>query len=96
MRSEGEHALVALPGSVLIPLPELAERLDELDRDGRSSPTATTESGRRARRRCSLGGFDAVSLRGGIDAWSVRVDPRVTLDTGGEEIGDLAVLVRQD
>ncbi len=33
VRGYGEHETVALPGSELIPLPELAERLDEVPRD---------------------------------------------------------------
>ena len=77
VRSEGEHDLVALPGSVLIPLPELAERVEELDR-GRAV-VAYCHHGIRSKSAAALltaAGFrDVVSLRGGIDAWSLRIDP---------------------
>lgn len=33
VRQPGEYAQARIPGSVLIPLPELTSRLDELDRD---------------------------------------------------------------
>ena len=33
VRQPGEYAQARIPGSTLIPLPELANRLDELDRD---------------------------------------------------------------
>jgi len=33
VRQPGEHAQARIPGSVLIPVPELANRLDELERD---------------------------------------------------------------
>ena len=33
VRQPGEHAQARIPGSVLIPLPDLTSRLDELDRD---------------------------------------------------------------
>lgn len=33
VRQPGEHAQARIPGSVLIPVPELTGRLDELDRD---------------------------------------------------------------
>ena len=50
VREPHEVAFAALPGAVLIPLGELPERIGELDPDGaRSSCTATTACGRRAR-----------------------------------------------
>ena len=33
VRQPGEYAQARIPGSVLVPLPELTGRLDELDRD---------------------------------------------------------------
>jgi rhodanese-related sulfurtransferase len=77
VRSYGEHDLAHLPGSLLIPLPELAERVDEVER-GRPI-VAYCHHGIRSRSAAALlsgAGFaDVVSLRGGIDAWSLRVDP---------------------
>lgn len=78
VRTWGEHALVAIPGSRLIPLHELDDRLDELD-DVRDREVVVY---------CHLGvrsisgaailldrGFKARSLAGGIDLYSVSVDP---------------------
>ena len=80
VRFPHEHAYVALPGSVLIPLPELEERADELAAfEGRSVVVYCHHGVRsldgaaflRAR------GLDAVSLRGGIDLYSLQADPRL-------------------
>ncbi|HEX5750695.1 MAG TPA: rhodanese-like domain-containing protein [Archangium sp.] len=78
VRFPQEHAYVAFPGSVLIPLPELEERTEELE----------AFRGRRIVVYCHHGvrsldgaawllsrGLDAVSLRGGIDLYSRAVDP---------------------
>ncbi|HET9452163.1 MAG TPA: rhodanese-like domain-containing protein [Aggregicoccus sp.] len=80
VRHPHEHAYVALPDSVLIPLPELEERADELAAfEGRSVVVYCHHGVRsldgaaflRAR------GFDAVSLRGGIELYSLQADPRL-------------------
>jgi rhodanese-related sulfurtransferase len=80
VRFPHEHAYVALPGSVLIPLPELEERADELAAfEGRNVVVYCHHGVRsldgaaflRAR------GLDAVSLRGGIDLYSLQADPRL-------------------
>jgi rhodanese-related sulfurtransferase len=80
VRFPHEHAYVALPGSVLIPLPELEERADELAAfEGRSVVVYCHHGVRsldgaaflRAR------GLEAVSLRGGIDLYSLQADPRL-------------------
>lgn len=78
VRHPHEHAWVALPQSVLIPLHELEERQDEL------APLA----GRPVVVYCHHGvrslsgaaylrelGLDAVSLAGGIDRYARDVDP---------------------
>ncbi len=81
VRSEGEHDTAKLPGSILIPLPELPDRLDELDELRDAEVVVYCHHGVRSRSGAAVllaAGFrDVVSLRGGIDAWSVRVDPRV-------------------
>ena len=75
---EFEH--VALPGALLIPLPELFERAEELEpyrgrpivvycHHGVRSLDGTAYL--RAR------GLDAVSLRGGIDLYARSVDPNL-------------------
>jgi adenylyltransferase/sulfurtransferase len=81
VRRPYEHATVALPGSVLVPLDELEQRADEIDPPPGALIVAYCHHGVRSLSAAALlerRGFDAVaSLRGGIDAWSVRVDPAV-------------------
>lgn len=82
VRQPWEHETAALPGSVLVPLPELEERWTELE-GGPVGRLVVTYCHHGVR---SLGaaalleakGFDTVaSLAGGIDAWSRLVDPKV-------------------
>jgi adenylyltransferase/sulfurtransferase len=81
VRRPDEHAIVALPGSVLVPLDELEQRADEIDPPPGALIVAYCHHGVRSLSAAALLerlGFDAVaSLRGGIDAWSLRVDPAV-------------------
>lgn len=80
VRSPEEHAYVALPGSLLVPLYEFAERKEELQ----------ALAGRDVVVYCHLGvrsldgaaylinlGARAASLRGGIEAWADQVDPSI-------------------
>ncbi|WP_342381001.1 rhodanese-like domain-containing protein [Myxococcus stipitatus] len=78
VRFPNEHAYVALPDSVLIPLPELDERAEELE-PLRGRPVVVychhgVRSLSGAAYLMSLG-MEAVSLRGGIDLYSLQVDP---------------------
>jgi len=81
VRTEGEHSLARLDPCRLVPLHELGARLDEIDdwKDGRV--VVYCHHGIRSRSGAAIlqaAGFeDVASLRGGIDAWSVRVDPKV-------------------
>jgi adenylyltransferase/sulfurtransferase len=81
VRRPDEHATVALPGSVLVPLDEIEQRADEIEPPPGALIVAYCHHGVRSLSAAALLerlGFDAVaSLRGGIDAWSVRVDPAV-------------------
>ncbi|MSP55257.1 MAG: sulfurtransferase [Myxococcales bacterium] len=77
-RQPGEWATCRLAGAVLIPLGELAERISELD------PTRPVlvycHHGVRSINGAMLlesAGLSADSMRGGIDAWSLRIDPSV-------------------
>jgi len=80
VRRPGEHALCALEGSLLAPLHELPDRAGELSQLVGREVVVYCHHGVR-----SLGGaailrdlgVDAVSLQGGIDAWSREIDPRV-------------------
>jgi molybdopterin/thiamine biosynthesis adenylyltransferase/rhodanese-related sulfurtransferase len=79
VREPREHAIARIPGSTLIPLGELPQRLAELDPE---RPLAVychhgIRSLHAVRLLRSRGFVGAVSLRGGIDAWSREVDPSV-------------------
>jgi rhodanese-related sulfurtransferase len=81
VRSEGEHELVRLDPCRLVPLHELHDRLDELDDWKGARVVVYCHHGIRSRSGATIlmdAGFtDVASLRGGIDAWSMRVDPGV-------------------
>lgn len=78
VRFPDEHAWVALPDSLLIPLPELEERAEELEPLRGRPVVVYCHHGVRsldgAAYLRSLG-MEAVSLRGGIDLYSLQVDP---------------------
>ncbi len=70
VREPHEHALNAIDGSRLVPLGELASRLDELPRD--RPIVAHCAVGMRSEKAAKLlreKGFQAVSLKGGMTAW---------------------------
>ncbi len=80
VRNEDEFEVCRLDDATLIPLPELEARVAELE-PFRGRPIACLcHHGVR-----SLGassylrqlGFEATSVAGGIEAWSVEIDPRV-------------------
>ena len=78
VRFPQENAWVALPDSVLIPLPELDERHDELEAFRGKRVVVYCHHGVRSLDGTAYllaRGFDAVSLRGGIDLYSRAVDP---------------------
>jgi rhodanese-related sulfurtransferase len=80
VRTPHEHALARITPSLLLPLHEIEERASELD-EHKGRPIVVY---------CHLGvrslngaaylselGHDAVSLAGGIEAWSCEIDPKV-------------------
>lgn len=77
VREPWEAELVSIPGSVLIPLGELPDRVGELDSD--ADLVLYCHHGMRSDRALQflqrLEFANARHLTGGIDAWSVRVDP---------------------
>lgn len=77
-REPFEFAVCRLPGAVLIPLGELAERVDEVD-SGRAVLVYCHHGVRSINAVVILQalGFRAAHIRGGIDAWSREVDPGV-------------------
>jgi sulfur-carrier protein adenylyltransferase/sulfurtransferase len=78
VREPWEHEICAIAGAQLIPMDELPARVRELD--GTREMVVHCHHGQRSaavvqwlRRQ----GIPAVNLQGGIDAWSVEVDPAV-------------------
>jgi len=79
VREPMEYQINRLPGSVLIPLNELAESLGELD--GTRDLVVYCHLGIRSVRAVELlrgAGFRARNLKGGINAWIDRVEPAMT------------------
>lgn len=79
VREPWEHATAALAGSVLMPMGELQRRWQELDPD--AEWVVYCHHGVRSLYATAFlrqeGLSTARSLRGGIDAWSLQVDPDV-------------------
>ena len=79
VRQPWEHETAALPGSQLIPLDQLATRVGEVRPEG-APVVVYCHHGIRSLSAAALLehlGLRASSLAGGIDAWSLHVDPRV-------------------
>jgi rhodanese-related sulfurtransferase len=81
VRQPWEHETAALPGSVLIPLPELLGRAAEVQPTDGALVVAYCHHGIRSLTAAAMleqrGIRPVVSLAGGIDAWACQVDPRV-------------------
>jgi sulfur-carrier protein adenylyltransferase/sulfurtransferase len=77
VREPHEYEIAHIDGAVLIPLGELPDRLTELD--GHREVVTHCHHGARSLKALEIlkaAGFSKVrSLRGGIDAWAVNVDP---------------------
>jgi rhodanese-related sulfurtransferase len=75
VREEGEAAICAIAGSMLIPMSELPQRLSEIPRD---RPVALyCHHGMRsmmAGQWLDRSGYEALSLAGGIDRWAIEMD----------------------
>jgi sulfur-carrier protein adenylyltransferase/sulfurtransferase len=76
VREPSEHAIVNLQGK-LIPLGELPERLQELDKS--NGIVVYCHHGNRSRYAAQLllshGFRDVKNLTGGIEAWATEIDP---------------------
>jgi sulfur-carrier protein adenylyltransferase/sulfurtransferase len=79
VREPFEYEIARIDGAKLIPLGEIGERLDEIQRD--QPIVVHCHSGQRSAQAVRLlqqGGFNNVcNLEGGIDAWSDHIDPSV-------------------
>jgi rhodanese-related sulfurtransferase len=81
VREPSEYARAHIEGAQLMPLGELEGRLPELGSWRHRRVVIHCHHGGRSARACALlreNGFDRVeNLAGGIDAWSLTVDPSV-------------------
>jgi rhodanese-related sulfurtransferase len=80
VRQRAENALAALPGSQLIPLNELPARHAEVRVPEGCTLVVYCHHGVRSMHGgmfLAQHGFSPLSLEGGIEAWSVEVDPSV-------------------
>jgi adenylyltransferase/sulfurtransferase len=80
-RTAEEHAIARIEGALLIPMQEIAERLSEIEAWRDKPIIVHCHHGVRSLRVTHFlrdKGFSQVqSMKGGIDAWSVEVDPSV-------------------
>jgi rhodanese-related sulfurtransferase len=79
VRQPEENAFCALPGSVLIPLGELMARVEEVQPEG-ATVVVYCHHGVRSLSGAAIlhrAGIEAMSLAGGIDRWTLTVDPSV-------------------
>ncbi len=81
VRQPWEHELASLPDSLLIPLGELPARMGEVHAPENALVVVYCHHGIRSLSGAAFlqqtGLPRVASLAGGIDAWSVQVDPRV-------------------
>ncbi len=81
VRNYDEHAYCHLPGSLLIPLPELVGRVDEVQPPDDALIVVYCHHGVRSLSGAAIVGragyLHVASLSGGIEAWSMLVDPAV-------------------
>lgn len=75
VRNPGEHARGAIPGSVLVPLDELRDRLDELPQGPLVVHCAVGVRGHTAARILTQHGRDVRNLDGGYATWSAGAGP---------------------
>jgi rhodanese-related sulfurtransferase len=81
VRNDDEYAYCHLPNSVLIPLPELPARVDEVNPPDDALVVVYCHHGVRSLHGANVliraGLHNIASLAGGIDAWSLLIDPAV-------------------
>ena len=83
VRNPDEYAYCHLPGSVLIPLPELVGRVDEVRPADDALVVVYCHHGVRSLSGAAIlqrAGVNAASLAGGMDRWSLAVDPALPRD----------------
>lgn len=81
VREPDEHATARIEGALLVPMSQLRERIGELEPHRQRRVVVHCHHGGRSLRVVHAlreRGFDqAQNMAGGIDAWSLQVDPQV-------------------
>ena len=81
VREPWEIAICALAGSVFIPMGQIQARMGDIPREGRV--VVLCHHGIRSHHVVGwlqqFGYTNAVNLRGGIDAWARRIDPKMAI-----------------
>src|SRR5438093_13582047 len=80
VRQPWEHEVAALPDQLLLPLDQLAEHLDEVKPPAGALVVAYCHHGIRSLNAVAMlerAGIEAASLAGGIDLWSLQIDPKI-------------------
>ncbi|MGL4423333.1 MAG: rhodanese-like domain-containing protein [Gemmataceae bacterium] len=81
VRNENEWAYCHLPGAVHLPLGELSQRLEEVVPPPNATLVVYCHHGVRSLSGAAIlqqaGHPNAMSLQGGIEAWSLLIDPTV-------------------
>lgn len=80
-REQDEYETACIDGAVLLPMSEIQQRLDELESSRDARVVVHCHHGGRSLRVANwlrAQGFpNAQSMAGGIDAWSLHIDPEV-------------------
>ena len=80
-RTPQEYAIASIEGAMLIPLHEAGIRLEELKQHAEKKVVIHCHHGMRSLQMAAFlrhqGFKDVTSMAGGIDAWSMSVDPSV-------------------
>jgi rhodanese-related sulfurtransferase len=80
VRQPWEHDAASLPDQLLLPLDQLADRIDEVCPPEGALVVTYCHHGIRSLNAAAMllqAGIQAVSLAGGIDQWSLQIDPKV-------------------
>ena len=78
VRENEEIAIAKIQSSTHIPMGQIVDRLDEIDKN--KPVIVMCHSGGSSARVCGYledNGYDATNLSGGINSWSINVDPSV-------------------
>ena len=78
VRENEEIAIAKIQSSTHIPMGQIVDRIDEIDKN--KPVIVMCHSGGRSARVCvylAENGYDVTNLAGGINSWSINIDPSV-------------------